>query len=359
MPPSIRDIAQHTGLSSAAVSLALRGVGRIPEATRQRVITAAKTLGYEPQPLLAKALSLARKSKTERYRENLAFITEFSLDDPSLDPFPTYQKELFTGANERALSLGFKLESFTLSGNPLEHRRMSRVLQARGIRGLIVIPRLISDQPRLSLNWANFASVEIGRTLWYPRNLHHVETADYNKVIEALHLLKKAGYRRIGMAVEPAQNKHQRGTYYAAYLLQQMKQAPRQRIPIASSTGEWCEKTFRAWMTQYQPDVLIAHKTDTISSWLKKMGMKIPRDVSMFCVDAQDGDLSGLRRDYHGLGRHAVEMVSMLLDSGELGLKGNPRCLQVDEFWQAGKTLSRSITPHISEEGFLLTKLPS
>jgi len=349
MPSSIRDIAKKTGFSTATVSLALRGAGRIPEATRIKVQAAANALGYEVHPLLSKALSLVRQPKADRYRENLAFLTEFSLDDPTLNPYPHYQKNLFLGASERALTLGYKMDCLTLSGRPADHRRVSRILQARGIRGLIVIPRLALDQPRLSLDWKNFVAVEIGRTLWHPRNLHHVETSDYIKIIEALHLLKKAGYRRIGMAVEPNQNKHQRGVIYAAYLLQQMKQAPRKRIPVASATGEWSEKTFRAWMTHYRPDVLIVHDVRTVMSWLDAMGLKVLEDVSLFCLNAQSENFSGLRRDYREMGRQAVEMVSLLLEIGDFGLKTNARCWQVDEYWQAGNTLSRPISPPYSQ----------
>jgi len=354
MPSTIREIARHTGLSTATVSLALRGAGRISPETRAKVKAAAAELDYQPVPLLSKALSLARQPITDRYRETLAFITEFSLDDPSLDPYPTYQKELFLGADERARALGYKLESFALNGGPKEHHRFTRILRNRGIRGLIVVPRLTSHQPRLSFNWNHFAAVEIGRTLWHPRDLHHVETSDYNKMIEALHLLKKAGYKRIGMAIEPEQNKHQRGTYYAAYLVTQLRQPVRQRLPIAATTGEWNEKTFCEWVRNQRPDVLVVHHERDIFQWLKNMGMEVPRDISLFCVNAQHSRLSGLRRNYRGIGSSAVEMISLLLESGEIGLPEHPRCWQVDEFWQAGTTLSRPICDLITRPGEML-----
>ena len=354
MPSTIRELARHTGLSTATVSLALRGAGRISAATRARVKAAAEELDYQPLPLLSKALSLARQPIADRYRETLAFITEFSLDDPSLDPYPTYQKELFMGADERARALGYKIESFPLNGGPKEHRRFARILRNRGIRGLIVIPRVTSSQPRLSFDWDHFAAVEIGRTLWYPRDLHHVETSDYNKMIEALHLLKKAGYRRIGMAIEPEQNKHQRGTYYAAYLVTQLRQPVRQRLPIASALGDWNEETFRSWIRQHRPDVLVVHHEKEISGWLKNMGIEVPRDISLFCVNAQVPRLSGLCRDYRGIGSSAVEMISLLLESGQLGMPDHPRCWQVDEFWQPGETLSRPIDGFLSPGGALL-----
>lgn len=354
MPSTIREIARHTGFSTATVSLALRGAGRISVDTRAKVRAAADQLDYQPVPLLSKALSLARQPIATRYRETLAFITEFSLDDPSLDPFPTYQKELFNGADDRARALGYKIESFPLTGGPKEHRRFTRILRNRGVRGMIIIPRLTSNQPRLSFDWKNFAAVEIGRTLWHPRDLHHVETSDYNKMIEALHLLKKAGYRRIGMAIEPEQNKHQRGTYYAAYLVTQLRQPVRQRLPIASTTGEWNEQTFGAWIRQHRPDVLVVHHEKEISGWLKNLGMEVPHDISLFCVNAQQPQLSGLRRDYHGIGASAVEMISLLLESGQLGMPDHPRCWQVDEFWQAGATLSKPIDGFLSPAGGLL-----
>ena len=63
--------------------------------------------------------------------------------------------------------------------------------------------------------------------------------------------------------------------------------------------------------------------------------------------------MSGLARDYASLGRSAVEMVSLLLENGELGLVANPRSWLVDEFWQAGSTLARPINHYLSAEGGL------
>jgi LacI family transcriptional regulator len=348
MSCNLREIARRTGFSTATVSLALRDVGRISPATRAKIKAAAEALDYRPSPLLSKALSFARQSHTERYRETIALLTEYSLEDPSLDPYPAYQEQIQRGAEARARRMGYKLESFTVSGKPADHRRLGRMLHARGVRGLIVVPRVGSQQPRLHFPWQHFAAVEIGRTLWHPRNLHHVETSDYNKIIEAIHLLKKAGYRRIGMAVEPNQNKHQRGTCFAAYLLCQLRQPPPQRLPIAATTGAWSEKTVQAWVRQYRPDVLIVHHEPSMRRWLKNMGMQVPRDISLFCINAQSEQHSGLRRNYAGIGAHAVEMASLLLESGDLGLKENPRCWQVDEIWQAGTTLRLPIDPRSS-----------
>jgi LacI family transcriptional regulator len=56
--PTLRDIADETGLSSATVSYALRGL-QVPEGTQQRVREAADRLGYQADPI-ARALASGR-----------------------------------------------------------------------------------------------------------------------------------------------------------------------------------------------------------------------------------------------------------------------------------------------------------
>lgn len=53
---TINEVAAKTGLSKSTVSRALRGTGRISEATRARVFAAAKEMNYHPNPV-ARALN--------------------------------------------------------------------------------------------------------------------------------------------------------------------------------------------------------------------------------------------------------------------------------------------------------------
>lgn len=349
----MREVASRLGLHVSTVSLALRGVGRISAETRAKVAAAAKELGYEPNPLFSQAFSLARQTG-ERYRENLALIIEW---EPGPDAF--YQRGIVSGALQQAACLGYKLESFVVSGKPEQQRRVGRTLRARGIRGMIIVPRIGNRYPRLQFDWSQFAAVEIGRTLWHPLNLPQIETAGYTKILESLHLLKRIGYRRIGMAVEPGQNRHQNGIYWAAYLLYQENLPTRQRIPIFGSKNPWDRKNFLKWAKMNKPDILYIHASmaDEIRAWLKEMDLRVPADVSLFCTNVPpESELTGLQRDYAGMGRAAVEMVSILLQTGALGLSEHPRCLQIDEVWRAGETLSRPIDGLITEEGFLRQK---
>lgn len=46
--PTLSAVATQAGVSTATVSNALNGTGRLAEATRQRVLAAARELGYAP-----------------------------------------------------------------------------------------------------------------------------------------------------------------------------------------------------------------------------------------------------------------------------------------------------------------------
>ena len=52
---TIKDVAEHAGVTPMTVSNVLRGRGRVGEATRERVLAAVDMLGYRPN-LNARAL---------------------------------------------------------------------------------------------------------------------------------------------------------------------------------------------------------------------------------------------------------------------------------------------------------------
>lgn len=346
MSPSIRQIALETGFSTATVSMALRDCGRMAEATRRKIREAAEEMGYRPQPIVAKAFSMVRQPKEAWYRETLAYVTEYPMESA-----PRYQTEIFQAAVQRARSRGYRVEPFQASGRPADHRRLSRILQSRGIRGLVILPRVEYAQPRLYLDWKKFAGVEIGRTLRSPRFLHRIERPIYYELNEAFHFLKRAGFRRIGMAVEPAEDKNRIGIYSAANLLFQERLPPPLRIPPLSSAGPWKEKSFRTWMARYKPDVILIHSTDPLH-WLRRMKMRVPEDVSVFCSNVQDPFLAGMEANLVKLGESSIEMLSLLLEGDEIGPSPQPRCWLVPDQWWKGQSLSLSVSfPGAAEAG--------
>lgn len=346
MSPSIRQIALETGFSTATVSMALRGCGRMAEETRRKVRETAEAMGYRPQPIVAKAFSMVRQPRDTWYRETLAYVTEYPMESA-----PRYQAEIFQAAVQRARSRGYRVEPFLASGKPADHRRLSRILQSRGIRGLVILPRVEYALPRLYLDWTKFAAVEIGRTLRDPRFLHRIERPIYYELNEAFHFLKRAGFRRIGMAIEPTEDKNRIGIYSAANLLFQERLPPPLRIPPLGTLGPYKEKTFRMWMSRYKPDLILIHSVDPLH-WLKRMKIKVPEQVSVFCSNVQDSFLAGMEANLAKLGESSIEMLSLLLESDEIGPSRQPRCWLVPDQWRKGESLSLPVVfPGETEAG--------
>lgn len=71
---SIHDLARETGVSTATVSRALRGLPRVSEDTRQRVMEAAVRLGYVPSP---HAVGLASGGQTRTVAIVVLFVTRW------------------------------------------------------------------------------------------------------------------------------------------------------------------------------------------------------------------------------------------------------------------------------------------
>ena len=60
---SLKDIAAAAGLSTMAVSYALRNSDQVSEATKKKVARIAKKLGYRPDPEIARYMDYLRRGR--------------------------------------------------------------------------------------------------------------------------------------------------------------------------------------------------------------------------------------------------------------------------------------------------------
>src|SRR5438067_5771171 len=142
---SLRDIARRAGVSKMTVSLALRGHPHAAAATRDRLRRLARQMGYRPNPLIVANMVHLRAGRRSRYSGTLAFI--------GLGPRPLqgtgrdHIHRVYRGARRRAETLGYHLEWFSLGGTEPAGRRLSDILQARGILGVVLGANRILTPP--------------------------------------------------------------------------------------------------------------------------------------------------------------------------------------------------------------------
>ncbi|WP_018655421.1 LacI family DNA-binding transcriptional regulator [Actinomadura flavalba] len=178
---TIREVAQATGLSPAAVSYALRGI-QTSEETQERVRAAAAELGYEAHPI-ARALASGRT--------DLVGLLCGSLED-------YWQQSLATGIGRALLDRGRYALIVDAGGDPERELALARRLRDQRVDGLIVQPL----DPSAAL-WADLAEalpvVSIGDALLGGQSQGEVVFDNRTGVTLALEHLRDLGHRHVGV----------------------------------------------------------------------------------------------------------------------------------------------------------------
>ncbi len=336
---TLKHLAQICGVSLMTVSRAIRGAPRVASKTREAVLKAVQALGYEPDPHLHRMMKLVRSRKRVRMRAVMAVLREDIPRDDLVSP--SYQFVPIEEMRRRARGYGYEVEEFWLGRGTQTPYRVQRILEARGIEGVLVSPQseeLLCAQ----MDYSPFAAVTFGYAMSEPAL--HMCAGNMNLGIQRAALeLDRRGYRRIGLAITPwIDRRSQNG--YSAGMLHFQKQIPRsRRVPILmmpyNNLGR-CFGVFANWMRKCRPDALITFETHA-PSWLKRMGLRIPEDVG-FVVHDWTTRMSGFagiyqRRDH--LAAAAVDLVITQLSQNERGVPAVPRQLMIPPEWVEGPSV--------------------
>jgi LacI family transcriptional regulator len=183
--PTMTDVARLAGVSQSSVSLVLNNMigARISDATRERVIGAAREIGYD--------LPAARRFATPTPDRN---IIAYLVDEISTSPHPVVNLD---GARDAGWEAGFLVEAFVTRSNPdLEAATIEALRRNPNVVGVIystIFTRMVSppsgleDTPTVLLNCYT-----------KDRRLHSVAPGEVAGGFVATQYLVNHGHRRIG-----------------------------------------------------------------------------------------------------------------------------------------------------------------
>jgi LacI family transcriptional regulator len=345
------DIAKSAGVHVTTVSLAMRNHPRLPEGTRQRIQALGAKLGYRPDPVLRALVAYRGRVIERRNIPTLAYVTNWNTRFGWKKV--TAHPDFYAGAQAKANQLGYRLEHFWVQEPGLTQGRLSRMLYARGVNGLIIASHGREMGDALQFDWQHFSAVKID---YFPHKpvLHNVTNNQCDIVRLAIQKVVALGYRRIGFVMHRGWDHAVDHLWTAGVLCEQQHLPPSDRVashifpelyPIEAWLNESdapveCEfELFEEWFNKNRPEVIIS-KGSFVLPELKRMGLKIPRDVAFVDVflEQPDGLTAGVRQNHETVGAVAVEILAGQLQHNKFGVPDIPTTTFVEGTWFDGET---------------------
>lgn len=274
---TMRDVARFTGVSQSTVSRVLSGAPTavpIADDTRERVMAAAQSLGYRPNPL-ARAL---RGMKTMLLGVIVRDIT---------DPF-------FAGAVEavslEAATRGYNVVLGHAHGRTDEAIALWGVLEARHCDAILVLGDM-SDQPRLAADLSGSPVPVVA--LWEgskPAGIASVSVDNRAGILAVLDHLTRLGHRRIGfLAGRRLGDIREREDAFVGFMTIRGEPIPDGYLQYASNDPPGGAAGLAAMLELAEPPTAVVASTDVIALGLlfaaHARGIRVPDELSVTGFD--------------------------------------------------------------------------
>jgi len=343
--PSLNDIARSLGYSKNTISLGLRGSPQIPAATRARIQAEADRIGYQPNPVVAQLMAQLRAARTSRLQAKLALVN--ANRDPAAfrnhPTIPTYVE----GCETRAQKLGYSFDYFWLHDPTLTAERWLRILNTRGIKGLVLVGLMDNNHlpAHLAPVWARLPCVVTGVRTRDPA-LSFCCVDHHNLALMAFERALELGYRRPGLVLDDVIDALIERRFSAGYLTGQRTLPRAQHLPLFSDlTGPKRTEKFQRWLERHEPDVIFTLYNNVLP-WLRAAGWRIPEDIGVIQLEwrAARPEIAGMNQHNRAAGEAAVDMVVSQIHNNETGVQEFPRATLIGATWVDGPSVRRPAT---------------
>lgn len=342
----MRMVADEAGVSTNAVSLALRNHPSIPERTRKRIRQIANTMGYRPNPLVSALMANIHSTRTKAESPVLGLIVE--AESKELFEKVVFYQELFAGAVKRAEELGYRLDTFDVSPTDSEGKQVRRILTNRNIRGVILAPTF-RPSGKIAIPLDGLAACGLGHSLREPA-IHRVGTHNTSAVQLAWREAISRGYRRPGFMQQRYQLERAQIDKLGAFLALQAIHPEFADVPPliydrpCDDDEDYCFAQLIDWITQHKPDALIGLPWIQMKPLAEKFS--IPRDLGVITFDSEPG-WTVVKDAAEDIGVSAVDVLVAQIHRNENGVPPFPKTVLIESKWIEGATLTQRVAPNL------------
>ncbi|MDB6128768.1 MAG: hypothetical protein JWM35_2664 [Verrucomicrobia bacterium] len=326
----------------STICLALKNSPSIPLETRQRVQAVAAELGYSPN-VGARNLALLRGNRQTGGSLPIAWMNQ----EPSRNHWRTDDEARgnFDYARRRATELGYHLEEIWAREPGMTTARLVRIIQARGIEGVIFPVHRAFDFSLLSPLWNDFALVGL--------NDHRAaEWIDlvcpdyYRNADTVFRQVRRLGFRRVGLALATQFDAATSGLVHGCFLRHQGDVAVAERIPVCfhAERPDTKQAEFEQWFHEHRPEVVVSADAELIrrarnlgfrALWVGLGGASFPFDGG---IDEGAGEFAGA----------AVDCVVDKMRRFEKGVRESTRMHLVKSAWIEPRFQQLEIEPVVA-----------
>ena len=319
---TMSDVALAAHVHKSTVSLALRNQPKLNAATRERIRKIAEELGYRPDPMLDLFNLHRRALAPPRPAGAIAFVSDL----PSAAAFARSERHegIFAAAREEAKQLNFTLELFLVGPAQLSPARLSQVLLARGITGILL--GAFSPATRsLNIDWSNFCVVGIESMQVEPR-VDNVSTDYFQAARLSVLQLSQRGSRNVGFIVANDLGAEIEGQLRAGYLVESHAKSPARTTPFCHLDEEADDsERLLQWINAKKLNGVVGCGVNLAGLTARIHPDAVGR-VAWASIDIRSATTVCPRVPalFGELGRRAIELLVMRLRINLRGLPANP-----------------------------------
>lgn len=332
---TMKDIANALGISVATVSLALSDRPTVAQATRVQVWEKARELGYRKNPMVAALMRSRRSHRTLECSPVLAYLNLF----PDRYGYKTsLMPDYYPSAAKEAVRLGFRLERFWACDPACDMPRLSDMLYARGIGGILLGP-CPTEQLPMDFDWDRFCWTSLTLAPDMP-SVDHVCSDHFSIMTETMHRAMNMGCRRIALAMRHSSVQGVAHAWLGAYLAEMHEYFPKQALLEPFVENQWTVPALRKWLQKVAPDAVIGVIDAPRLTVLREAAPAVPEKLNIFSVVVKNDTpgLTGMQENISAVAALAVRHLVFLLQGNETGIPSIPRYIRLPGLWNSGTT---------------------
>ncbi|MBI5958016.1 MAG: LacI family DNA-binding transcriptional regulator [Chloroflexi bacterium] len=310
MKITLKTISEESGLSITTVSRALAGYDDVNEETRQKIVSIAERLGYQPN-LAARHL---RSKHTQTVGMVIPLTSYFS------DPF---FMELLSGVGRQAAEYGYDLLLSAQQPGEDELNTYRRMVASSRIDGMVVA-RILKEDPRITfLKEARHPFIVFGRS--NANDYPYIDVDGEAGMRAVVQHLTEMGHRRIALILSPRELAFT-SARYAGYV-QGLRAAGIEPEETYLAEGTLSADSGHAaalrLLDQTTPPTAIAACNDMMAigamQAVQSSGLEVGRDIAVTGFDDippsahAHPPLTTVRQPTYLIGRQALDMLIQVI----------------------------------------------